>query len=160
VIAKFMAMMDDIEGEGGRKIDRVEVFNYLNEKILKLEDFDLTEFITSIEAIPECKRRSERKAKEEKARGILEKAREANSKNGGIERKGPQFDTDLFSYVPTTIYSKEGKLNERKARKFRGWLGKERCMHVWESKFSQVRVIPEGADKDVKQGQKLLPFVK
>ena len=160
VIAKFMSMMDDIEGEGGKKIDRVEVFNYLNEKILKLEDFDLTEFMTSIEAIPECKRRSERKAKEEKARGILEKAREVNSKKGGIERKGPQFDTDLFSYVPTTIYDGNGKLYENRIKKFRGWLGKERCMHVWESKFSQVKVIPEGADMDVKQGQKLLPFVK
>jgi intein/homing endonuclease len=160
VIAKFMSMMDDIEGEGGKKIDRVEVFNYLNEKILKLEDFDLTEFMTSIEAIPECKRRSERKAKEEKARGILEKAREVNSKNGGIERKGPQFDTDLFSYVPTTIYDGNGKLYENRIKKFRGWLGKERCMHVWESKFSQVKVIPEGADTDVKQGQKLLPFAK
>jgi hypothetical protein len=160
VIAKFMSMMDDIEGEGGKKIDRVEVFNYLNEKILKLEDFDLTEFMTSIEAIPECRRRSERKAKEEKARGILEKAREVNSKNGGIERKGPQFDTDLFSYVPTTIYDGNGKLYENRIKKFRGWLGKERCMHVWESKFSQVKVIPEGADMDVKQGQKLLPFAK
>jgi intein/homing endonuclease len=160
VIAKFMSMMDDIEGEGGKKIDRVEVFNYLNEKILKLEDFDLTEFMTSIEAIPECKRRSERKAKEEKARGILEKAREVNSKNGGIERKGPQFDTDLFSYVPTTIYDGNGKLYENRIKKFRGWLGKERCMHVWESKFSQVKVIPEGANMDVKQGQKLLPFTE
>ena len=42
IIGKFMDMLSDID----KNIDKKAIFNYLNEKILKLNDFDLNDFLT------------------------------------------------------------------------------------------------------------------
>jgi hypothetical protein len=42
VVSKFMDMVEKIEN-----VDKVKVFNYLNEKILKLNDFDLNKMMSS-----------------------------------------------------------------------------------------------------------------
>jgi len=153
VVGSMLDTVDKVVEGSDAKVDKIEIFNYLNEKILKLEDFDLKQFITSAIAIPECKRRTDRQEHEAKMKAIIEKAMAKDPK-----RKGPQFSSDLYSYVPTCTH-KNGELNESAIRKLGGWLGRERSSEIWEAKFGTTTVIEGEFDKDVEGGgQKLLPF--
>jgi len=162
VVASMMDVVDKVAEDDNRKVDKIEIFNYLNEKILKLEDFDLKEFIVSSEAIPECKRRKDRLEHEAKIKAILEKAIGKN----GRERIYPVpvlYDTDLMSYVPTSIYNKDGTVNEaakKKASIRGGWLGVERSGGIWQSKFGTAEVIEGDFDEDIETGKQLVLFEK
>jgi len=163
VVSSMMDVVDKVVEGDDRKVDKIEIFNYLNEKILKLADFDLKEFIVSSQAIPECKRRTERLAHERKVKEILEKAMSKREK-GRIYPVPPLFSTDLVSYVPTVTHKLDGSINERAIKKIGergGWLGIERSSEVWKSKFGTTMVIEGDFDKDVEaRGQGVLPFKK
>ncbi len=163
VVTQVMDVVERIEETEARNIDKIEIFNYLNEKFLKLEDFDLKDFIISIEKLPECTRRKERREKEEKLQKIIEKAMQGENKRILLP-KPALLDTDLMSYVPSKTHTSEGKLNKSAVRKLYrngNWLGIERCQEKWQEKFSEVMVIEGNMDMDVhKDGQLILPFEK
>jgi len=106
VITKMLGMLENIEG-----IDKVAVVNYLNQKILKLEDFDLNEF--------------QEKFKVRESKKILEKK---------SEKITPVYDLDTLSYLPVGI-------NEGTQRNFNSWLAKERNQKVWNEKFLETKII-------------------
>jgi len=74
VVSSMMEVVGDIVEGTDKELDRIEIFNYLNEKILKLEDFDLKEYLVAaeealeeevpIEEVPEEERPLERKRRE------------------------------------------------------------------------------------------------
>lgn len=159
VVDQVMTTIEKLEEEGNTKYDKAEIFNYLNEKILKLEDFDLNNFRISTEAIPECRRRSERREEEEKIRAIIEKA--IKKDNGQLSKRLPLFDTDLVSYVPTHTHNVDGLLEKQVVKRLtRGgnWLGVERSSEAWKNRFANA-VVAEDLDMDVeRRGQLVLPF--
>jgi len=164
IVSSMMDTVDKAIEGGDRQVDKIEIFNYLNEKILKLEDFDLKEFIISKEALPECKRRRARMDQEQKIKALLEKAI-TKADGNRTYRKPPLFSMDLLSYVPTTIYKEDGAVDEKIMKKVSergGWLGVERSSEVWESKFGNSIVIEdEFFDEDIVTGKQLaLPFKK
>lgn len=160
VVDSMMDTIDKvIEGTPAR-LDKIEIFNYLNEKFLKLEDFDLREFLASTETLPECKRRTDRMEHEQKIKTILEKAMKGKDKDR-IHKKPALFDTDLISYVPTTTRGSDGKVNEKVMSKMTAngsWLGAERSKEVWEDRFATCTVMEGDFDEDVEEGQLVLPF--
>lgn len=163
VVGSMMDVIDGVMGNDGRKVDKVEIFQYLNQKFLKLEDLDLKDFLTSTEAIPECKRRRDRMVHEQRVKYLVEKAMNGDDKARAYPK--PLLDNmDLVSYVPTNTHKKDGKINERAVRKLcrrGGWIGVERSKEVWESKFANTMVIEGEFDKDVEVGgQGVLPFEK
>jgi len=160
VVDGIMDTVDKVIEGTTSKVDKIEIFSYLNQKFLKLEDFDLKDFIVSTEAIPECKRRSERMVHEKKIQELLEKAMHTRDKDR-LFPKPVLFDTDLVSYVPTTIHDSKGKMNEKVVKKLEGWLGRERSQEVWESKFATCTVTDTEVDPDEdieREGQLALPF--
>ena len=163
VISSMMDIVDKVvEGED-RELDRIEIFNYFNEKFLKLEDFDLKDFVVAAKAIPECKRRTERRAKEHQIKEILEKAMKGKEKDL-LYPKPVLWDTDLVSYVPTRTRKSDGTLDEKVTAKLSlngGWLGVQRSKAAWETKFGSTTVMEGEFDKDVDEdGQLILPFEK
>lgn len=169
-IDSFMNIVDRVVEDDDRKIDKIEVFQFLNEKFLKLEDFDLKDFIIDSgakEVLGEsCARRREREAVQIKLQKIFEKDM-AENKNR-LFPKQPVFDSDLMSYFPTNIHKiKEGKsiINKRavsKLTKNGGYLGVERGMAAWQSKFGNCMVsecMKGDEEKElVSTGQMRLPF--
>ena len=106
IVDKFMDMVAKItatesgggaEGlEVGGQLDRIELFNYLNRKILKLNDFDLRKFITKVKSKDkdfgsELEQAAERWEREEKE-ALNEQRR---------RRSGPSYvDGDLRAHLP------------------------------------------------------------
>jgi len=162
VIGSIMDIVDKVTEGDDRELDRIEIFNYCNEKFLKLEDFDLKDFVVASKAIPECKRRRDRMEKELQQKEIFEKAMKSEGENRAYP-KPVLFDTDLVSYVPTRTY-KQGILDEKVVAKLSlggGWLGVERSKEAWETKFASTTVIEGEFDEDVEiGGQLILPFEK
>lgn len=165
VVGSFMDMVDGITEGDDRKLDKIELFHYFNQKFLKLEDLDLKDFIVSADALPECKKRTVRMAHEQRIKSLIEKAL---AKKGGNDRLYPKpllTDLDLVSYVPTTTHTSEGVINKRAVSKLLkrpgAWLGYERSRRVWEKKYGNCKIV-EGdisTDRDVKVGgQGVLPF--
>jgi len=151
VVSNMMSVVDGIVEGDDRELDKIEIFHYLNEKILKLEDFDLKDFIVASKELPECKRRTERMAHEQKIKKILEKA--MKDREPRLFPKPVLWSTDLMSYVPTRMY-KDGKVNEKAVRRMYrkgGFLGAERSSEVWESKFGNTMVMECDPDKDVNE---------
>ncbi|MHA1302522.1 MAG: portal protein [Candidatus Heimdallarchaeaceae archaeon] len=160
-----------IEGSG-KRVDTVEIFNYCNEKFLKLEDFDLAEYvigeeevpveeIPEEEAIPEsmCIKRKKRLAHELEIKRLLEKSISKTDKDR-LYPKPTLFNTDLMSYVPTIIHDEKGMLIEKIVKKLGrngNWLGTERCMGIWQEKFGDALVVESDSVEDV-VGQMALPF--
>lgn len=167
-IDSFMNIVDRVTEDDNRKIDKIEVFQFLNEKFLKLEDFDLKDFVidSGKEPIGECVRRKQRMDTQLKLQKIFEK--EIKEDKERLFPKNPIFDSDLMSYFPTTTHKiMEGKsiINKRAVSKLTrrgGWLGIERGKEVWESKFGECLVSScmEGDEekKLVATGQLELPF--
>jgi len=52
VVSSMMEVVGDIVDGTNKELDKIEIFNYLNEKILKLEDFDLKEYLVAVEVEP------------------------------------------------------------------------------------------------------------
>jgi len=52
VVSSMMEVISDIVDGTDKQLDKIEIFNYLNEKILKLEDFDLKEYLVAEEVAP------------------------------------------------------------------------------------------------------------
>ena len=52
VVSSMMEVVSDIVADTDKELDKIEIFNYLNEKILKLEDFDLKEYLVAKEEMP------------------------------------------------------------------------------------------------------------
>jgi len=161
VIERFMDVVDKIQEEGGKKFDKVELFSFFNQKFLKLEDLDLNDFIISAEALPECKRRSDRMAHEQKIKQLIEKSM-SNDNKPRLYPKPIVDNMDLMSYVPTNTRKKDGSINEAAVRRLcrrGGWLGVERSQSVWEEKYGACAVLEGDFDKDVHVGgQGVLPF--
>ncbi|MHA1883056.1 MAG: portal protein [Candidatus Thorarchaeota archaeon] len=128
IVQKILDVLDKVAGPEGEEIDRVEVINYLNRKILKLEDFDVDNFLKS-KKLGESK-----KLKEEKERKTLKE-----------KRLGPFFDLDTTSYLPVD-------LNEHSRKNLTSWLASERHREVWEKKFGDAYVEPV-EDEDKPKGQ-------
>lgn len=130
VIDKFMTMMETIDPE----MDKKEIFNYLNQKILKFEDFDLDQFRTkTVEHL------GEKKEKEEKE-----------------YTRYPIYDTDLLSYLPLhPIKLEEGKvknpdINERSIRLFQNrWEGN------WIKEYKDAVVFEEESNDEKKHERQM-----
>jgi hypothetical protein len=117
-IQMFMDMMETIDPD----LDKIKIFNYLNQKILKLEDFDLNQFQTATEGMVE--------KKEEKDEFV----------------RYPIENTDLVSYLPLQRKLVEGKeisiLSERSIQLFYG-----RWEDNWNETYSAAKIVEEGESK-------------
>jgi len=93
----------------------------LNRKILKLEDFDINDFLKS------------RRLGESKE--LKEKKKE--------ERMGPFFNLDLTSYLPLN-------LNEHSQKNLTSWLSLERHQEEWKARFGDayVELAEEEGDQE------------
>lgn len=201
VVSGMMETVDGIIEGTDKKLDKIEIFNYLNEKILKLEDFDLKEYLVAVEEVLEelppieelpeeerplerkkrekiasaletlrfysskqiCEKRRKRMAYELKVKKLFEKSMLKEDKDR-IYKKPCLFDTDLQSYVPTTILDGDGEVNETIVTKLGrngGWLGIERCMEVWKTKYGDCLIEekdPSELEEGEVEGQLVLPF--
>lgn len=171
VIGDVMDLVDKITEGDVRKVDKFELFDFLSQRIIKMEDLDLTDFIASenLEAVeaalPECKHRRTRMLQEKKIQHILEQAMGTKNK-GRVYTKPLLADMDLVSYVPTRIYdAKTNELNKKVVTRLSrrgGWIGVERSSEIWEQKFGSTMVL-EGdpnEDRDVHVGGQGLLFTK
>jgi hypothetical protein len=108
IVEKFMKMVEDVDPD----LDKKEVFNYLNKKILKLEDFNLNEF----QKITESKNSKAKKALLE-AKFLKLKKQKAQTPKRKIQ------NSDLLSYLPIS----EHCIGKNKRSEFN--------KSVWEKKF-------------------------
>lgn len=164
VIGDFMDIVDRVVEDDPRKIDKIEVFQWCNEKFLKLEDFDLKDFVVdevTAQALPECARRKQRMETQLRLQKIFEK--EMKEQKERLFPAEPIFDMDLMSYFPTEIHDSKGEINRRAVSRLvrrGGTLGIDRGKAVWESRFGNCQVS-EGDGKKVgagASGQMRLPF--
>jgi hypothetical protein len=197
VVSSMMEVVENTVEGTNKELDRIEIFNYLNEKILKLEDFDLKEYLVAVEVEPieeipieefpeeerpvekkrrerrdailralrenrgVCEKRKARMAHELKVKELLEKA--ADSSIDRVYKKPCLFDTDLHSYVPTSITA-DGVVNEKIVTKLGrngSWLGIERCMEAWQETYGNILVEEKDSNDVVEgevEGQQKLPF--
>jgi len=124
IVQKVIDVLDNVTGSEGEEIDKIEVINYLNRKILKLEDFDIDDFLKS-----------------RKVHGVGGLGESKASKSKKEMRSGPFFDLDVTSYVPIA-------LNEYSQKNLTSWLASERHREVWEKKFGDAYVeLEEGVDE-------------
>jgi hypothetical protein len=166
VIGDFMDVVDRVTEDDPRKIDKIEVFQWCNEKFLKL-DFDLKDFVIDEETgtpLPECARRRQRMETQLKLQKIFEK--EMKEQKESLFPKEPIFDMDLMSYFPTEIHDSKGEINRRAISRLcrrGGTLGVDRGKAVWEARFAHCKVS-EGDEGDAvgagagATGQMRLPF--
>jgi len=121
-IQKFMDMLSEFVPN----LDRVEVFNYLNQKILKLEDFDVKDYLLADQIpLPELtaeanQLRFKKMAVEHSL--LVEKLRK------GLEAPPPLRNSDIHAYLPM----KEGCKGRGKRM--------HKCANVWESRWSAKEV--------------------
>jgi len=113
VVSKMLDMLDGIEG-----IDKVSVINYLNQKILKLEDFELSNFMKQV--------------------GVSEEIIKESQKPKP-ERIEPVFNLDVLSYLPIEI-------TEATQRNIQSWVALSRNKKVWNEKFGELKVQESKGD--------------
>jgi len=120
VVQAILDLVQDIPS-----INKKKVINYLNQKVLKLEDFDLDNFIDSKEVLPESKTK---KIEEKKKRKVVE-------------------NLDITSFLPVTNNNK--LINEIwKQRNEENWNAKYGSVLVKEAKFSESQAnINQGTFK-------------
>jgi hypothetical protein len=157
-VRKMVEMLADAVPE----IDQRKVITYLNHKILKLEDFDIEQFIKA--EVPEAE--AEELPPVEPIEGgeaeLLGEAPPEEVEGQPIlrrERKNNQitvYNTDVLSYLPVQPTTDTAK---KLVENFKGWVGKERGKEVWEEKFGNVTVIEKIEGQEDKPGaQKTFKF--
>jgi len=131
ILDKIVSMADDIGN-----IDKIALVNYFNQKMLKLEDFDLNDFKEKIK-VPAV----------EGEEGVFVEG-EPEEKEAPIESRRIKSvsNLDYLSYLPV-------KLDDKTSRKLNSWLSQERCQKIWENKFSEVKVR-DIDEKEVKSNPK------
>jgi len=124
-ISAFMEMVEKIDPE----VDQKDVFKYLNQKILKLEDFDLDNFKKKVVPLGE-------------------------KKEEGFVRY-PIMDSDFLSYLPLHTILKENKEIKPKLGERATSLFHNRWEVDWGKEYKSVTVF-EGTEKDIPQHQMTL----
>jgi len=115
VVQKILDMLEGVEN-----IDKVEVINYLNQKILKLEDFELDNFMKAV-GIEES---------------LIVKDRKRRNKNRII----PVYNKDVLSYLPHMMGEKNG-------RQYGSHFALEHHRGIWEKKYGRCMVGTEVMDE-------------
>lgn len=106
VVQAILDLVSDVEG-----INKKKVINYLNQKVLKLEDFDLDNFMDSKEVLPESKK-------------LIKK----------VGERQPIFDLDITSYLPL----KESKNEVWRAKTAEIWEKKFGQVKVVDTPFAEA----------------------
>jgi len=122
VVSKLVSMVVDTVGED---INRIDLLDYLNNKILKLDDFDIRSFLKTGEGIAEAKDYLKAKAEQKKERA---KIKEKYAKNA---------NSDFLALLPTV-----GKKGEEK-KLTENTEGENILNQEWEDKFSKIKVLDE-----------------
>lgn len=126
IVGKVLDTLEGIEG-----LDKIKIVNYLNQKILKLEDFELENFTTKLGLDIEESKKEEKP--EEKIKDKI---------------SHPIFNLDILSYLPVDLC-------EANARNLTSWLAIERHQEVWTDKFSDVYIKEVEEGEEVKEGSQL-----
>ena len=146
VVAQVLDTLDGIEG-----LDKIAIINYLNQKMLKLEDFDLNDYMEKKEIVSTVSpvgidgeegggefAEGEVPPEEGIAPGEGMEKGEAPIESTKKDLKHPiietVFNTDSLSYLPITY-------NEKTGKHLRSWISQERHMKIWEKKFGSAKVL-------------------
>lgn len=124
IVDKMIATYKEVVGED--RLDTIKLANYLNQKILKLEDFDMEQFTKSPSAVVEGKEEKEEKPK----------------------LADPVFNLDITTYLPVAI-TEENKKN------FNSWLALERHQGTWQKKFGETYVKETQEGESPSTGEQL-----
>jgi hypothetical protein len=136
VVTKMVGLVVDTVGEN---VDRVELLEYWNEKILKLDDFDVRAFLKEPGAPLTAETR-------ESIRKKVQGVREKKLKERKVFNKVPNID--LYAHLPEV--GQNGSLKEStKAANGSAILNKE-----WEANYSQIVVLSEQEAKKHLKKQK------
>jgi len=131
VIQKMLDTVDAADTDG--TIDKKKIVDYLNKKILKLEDFDLNDFQKNIQPPTNPDVLSNETINESKD-ADLEEARQVLARS--------VTNTDLMSYLPLNENSKSGKFFN------------ERHIEQWEALYGKVKISESCTSKKDKKDKK------
>lgn len=120
IVDKLMDVLE--KAAAGNALDRLETLDYLNQKILKLDDLDLTKLVHKLNLIPKENLppevgenvQADIKAHSNRYDETMDKLRLKMKKRNEVRQKRFVVSSDLFQYLPTVSgASQQFRINEK-----------------------------------------------